>query len=249
MEEEGPMINKPFDVWLETLKRHVATIQKHETLDRTTMKFVFEHAIAHLVLGWSMVSSERATLGKEAERIVSRTLAMAGSNQDKVNKDSAARVAKFEAAPLWWKAGDRFEKFVEYTAKILCMSTQAPYETVFSRLAEVTDTTTKARRIWRMVTKRSHDGPHFAEAVARLVDADLKNVDVRDDVPDTIHNLSVLFGIVEKFLRDRGFTPARLNSEVDLFGRRFEPQPPVVETTLSAIRRRVRKEKKSEKKK
>jgi hypothetical protein len=236
------MVNKPFDVWLETLKRHVATIEKHEVLDRTTMKFVFEHAIAHLVLGWSIVSDQMAQV-KTGESHIS-LLRQPSSSQDKVNKDSAARVAKFEAAPLWWKAGDRFEKFVEYAAKILGMSTRAPYETIFSRFAEVTDTVTKAKRIWRMVTKRSHDGPHFAEAVARLVDADLKNVDVRDDVPDTTHNLSVLLGIIEKFLRDRGFVPIRLVSDVDLFGRRFESQPPVRRKVS-----KVRKEEKFEKKK
>lgn len=228
------MVNKPFDVWLETLKRHVATIEKHDVLERDTMKFIFEHAIAHLVLGWSMVSDQMAQ-AKAGERLVS-SLRRPWPHQETANKEGADRVARAEAAPLWWKAGDRFEKFVEYTAKILGMSTRAPYETIFNRLAEVTETVVEARRIWKGATHARKGGPLFALAVARLVGSDPSNADVRDEdelLPTywSKHNLSILLGNVEKFMRDRGVTPVRLPSDVDLFGRRFEsePQPPVGE--------------------
>jgi len=208
------MIKKPFEIWLETLKRHVATIEKHDTLDRNTMKFVFEHAIAHLVLGWSMVSDRHSASSKKGDGLIAALeTSVRFGGQAKANREGVERVAAAEVVPLWWQAGDRFEKFVEYVAKVLGMSTSAPYETIFNRLSEVSGSTTKARRIWKMVSKRSHVGPDFAEAVACLVGSDLKNADVRDDLAPEVwkqHNLSILLGNVEKFLRDRGFVPVKL---------------------------------------
>lgn len=203
------MIREPFEIWLETLKRHVATIEKHDVLDRNTMKFVFENAMAHLVLGWAMVSNGYVASRRDGDSQISEILARVGA-EERANREGAQRVAEAEKVLPWWQAGGRFAKFVDYMAKILLMSPAAPFETIFNRLADASKTTDEARKIWRLVRRRGHDATYFAEAVARLVGADLKNVDVRDGVQDDRHNLSIVLGTVEKFLRDRGFVPGKL---------------------------------------
>jgi hypothetical protein len=203
-------MKRSFEVWLETLKKHVNKIEDYEGLSYDAAKFIFENAMAHLVLGWAMVGERKQERTFE-KQVLSSSYGKLGG-QDAANKQAAERVANAETQLPWWKAGNRFDLFVEYVARLLIMSVKAPYETIFSKLASELGGATRSKKIWRMVGVRGHDGPHFAEAVAILVGSDLKNVDVRlnDLVPNVQHNLSVLLGNIEKRLRDVGFVPGTL---------------------------------------
>jgi hypothetical protein len=219
-----------FEMWLDTMKRYVTTIENHEQLAPETTKFVFEHALAHLVLGYRMATEARQRR-KSDEGLSSSTDARI-SSQARANKEGLERVAKAEAEVPWWRAEDRFEKFVRYLAQVLGVSTAAPYETIYGKLVavavahegDVQEDEGRLRtwksfgpRVWDFVSSRGVDAAHLAEAVARFVGSDLKNIDVRVDVfiPSVERNLSVLLGDVEKSLRDWGFVPMKIVPEPD----------------------------------
>ena len=190
-------MKRSFEIWLETLKNHVGKMESYESLPNETMKFVFENATAHLVLGWAIIQEEKVVLKLQTSTPYGKLV-----NQDEVNKQAAERIAEAEKKVPWWQTDDRFALFVGYVANLLQMSTKAPYETIFDKLAVSLDGTTLARKIWKKVTAKGHDAKCFATAVALYIGSDIKNV-AAGVTPS--QNLSILLGHVEKKLRDVGF--------------------------------------------
>lgn len=208
-----------FKVWLETLKTHVNKIENYEALSHETAKFVFENAAAHIVLGWALIEE-----GNVAKKIVNK-LHLSSSYgkftdhvgmQAMANQQGQERVAEAEKVIPWWKMKTRFETFARYVAMLLNTSVKAPYETIFDKLSVELGLVSKAKKISKVVASRGHGAPHFAEAVAYLISSELKNIDVRDVLAESIsdkYNLSVLLGEVEKRLRDVGFIVGTLYDE------------------------------------
>jgi hypothetical protein len=223
-------MKRSFAVWMETFKQYTNRIENHEGLSHETLKFVFENALAHLVLGWAIIEEKNKFVHKlDASSMYGRF----GESpqwvraQEKVNKAAAKRVAEAEKAPAWWTGANRFEKFATFVTKLLCMSPRAPYETIFNKLADELALGDKGKAIWKAATKSKHGGPQFAEAVARLVGSSIQNVTTMRVAPVHSHsaqyNLSVLLMNVEKSLGDVGFVVGSLYDvdEVDVARKRL----------------------------